>query len=145
MPTYTLRYELYFLNTCEFEVKANTIDEAIAAAKEIEPKSQGNWRGQSDTTTKPRLQSVRNKNGVELVCVDNPFYVPRGELEACLTDQWGRDPELAHPDKHWVAEIRRHMAMWERVAPEITKEGRAHMKRDAKRLCRGRKKGKGGR
>lgn len=141
MPTYTLMYERYLLSTCEFEVKANTLDEAIAAAEELESETEANWECQFDSTTEPRLRSVFDQGGVELVCVNNPFYVPRSELEACLTGQWGRDPALAPTDKHWVAEVRRHRAMWDRVAPDITEQGRAEMERCVRRLRRDRKKG----
>jgi len=141
MTTYTLMYERYLLSTCEFQVKANTLDEAIAAAEELECETEANWECQFDNMTEPRLRSVFDKSGVELVCVNNPFYVPRSELEACLMDQWGRDPALAPTDKQWVAEVRRHRAMWDCVAPDITEQGRAEMERCVRRLHRDRKNG----
>ena len=73
MPTYALRYQRCLLSTCEFEVKANTLDEAIAAAEELKSETEANRGCQFDTMTEPQLGSVFDRSGVELVCVNNPF------------------------------------------------------------------------
>ena len=142
MPTYTLRYELYLLNTCEFEVKANTLDEAIAATEGFDPEAEGYWGCQFDTMTEPRLRSICDKRGVELVRASIPPYLPYSEAQACLTEQWGRNPVLPPFEEEGEVEAKRLQAMWDRVAPEITDEGYADMNRGAERLCRGRKNGR---